>query len=347
MQLNMNILLLSILSVAATVYSHGVRKSRSVNVGDINRIKLIFSRLMSWNNIPDEVVEWLTILNKHLYILSCLPTQKRGSCYQTPGYCIVDPIKVDGKPVKLQISICKSPVKIIIKYKIPLPTWAKLLLDVDLDPVVIPFDTNSRNGVTVVKSSSRAKVSVRGINFGIVKVSLIVDAMLRWDCTKPRGNLLTRLFYNMQYSDGKPGYDYNKVYYKLRVRVEFKVKKFPCFCYKCRKCEYLVNVKGDILEGPKSCTDTIVRALDAMKQGNPTKGRRVYAQRFQPRFPHCRLVPDKSTDLVHNVYLYYFLENPKKVQPGTKFVFAGIKKKRERVDLIAFVKNKRLQCPVE
>ena len=335
-----NLLLLVILfTILESV--HMTTNTGPIGQTDINKIRNVLGRVMSWDGIPKEVLEWLAILNKHLYLLSCLPTVEQGNCFQSPGFCSVDPIKVDGRPIKVHFTVCKRPVKITIRYRIPMPIWAKLLLDADIQPIVILFDTRSKDGLTTIDSSSTAKVRVRGIRLGLVKVTLKINALLRWDCTKP-ADMVQRVNYNAQYDDGRPGNDFNKIFYKFRIRVEFKVKKFPCFCYRCRKCEDLINVQGHIGEGPKHCETEITRATKWLANGDARRGLKAYLRTF-PQFAHCPLVPTKH-NLGYRVYMFYFLENPRKYNPGTRFIFSGIKKLRERADLLEFLKDKTAHC---
>lgn len=50
---------------------------------------------------------------------------------------------------------------------------------------------------------------------------------------------------------------------------------------------------------------------------------------------HCRFV-----DIVWSrETLFDYLENPKKYIPGTKMIFAGLKKETDRADLIAYLEQ--------
>ena len=57
----------------------------------------------------------------------------------------------------------------------------------------------------------------------------------------------------------------------------------------------------------------------------------------KPRLDCDRLLPAGIT--WGKETLWEYLENPKKYIPGTKMVFAGLKKKGERADLIAYLED--------
>ena len=94
-----------------------------------------------------------------MYILACLPTRKNGHCYQSPGYCSVNDLKFEDQPLKVQFIVCKRPVQIIIKYRLPKLPWWAMFLDIDFDPIVILFNTNREAGVTTIQFPERKSVS--------------------------------------------------------------------------------------------------------------------------------------------------------------------------------------------
>jgi len=217
---------------------------------DINRIKSKLAGTFN-GNIPKGVLDWIAVLDDSVDILSCIPTIKQGSCYKSKA-CQLPKLKFDGKMLPFVLSICKEPWKIIIEFlPFDLPWYAKL----NMKPFIINIDNNEKNGVFSIKSNTAIKARIRYINFGVAKAYLSTNGMIRYDCTKPRGlnNWLKRARYNLQAPNGQ----YTSMFYKLKIRMEIKVKKFNWFKfnYECKRCEDLVNKSGTFGLGPPSCAN--------------------------------------------------------------------------------------------
>ncbi|XP_013405546.1 uncharacterized protein LOC106170284 [Lingula anatina] len=248
-------ILLCLVSVVAicTASELAIREKRQI---DVNAIRQRVERLMRTGNIPDAVVKALGSLDQVMQILSCLPTSCTGNCCTSPDFCPIPQLASDMvRNPRAKFTFCKNPWKI----RIDLDADFRLsgiarLLKIKLNPIEIPIDNRESEGVLKMQSTTEvASAAVRLIGLRLAKAKLKFDFLLRYDCTKPQDNPLQRNRYNSMYDDGQPGPDGNKLFYKLNIKFEVLTKRFPCFCYKVKSSNTLVDKKKHFAEGPDSC----------------------------------------------------------------------------------------------
>lgn len=226
---------------------------------DIAAVRTKLANAIQSEDLPDEITEVMAALESAVGILKCIPTRKDGDCYTSAHYC---DIKTSGFTVEIKPTICKSPWSLRIDFKVPkdlkekIPSLLKPLVYIDVAPVILTLDHKKDEGITQINYRTRiaaAGLKLLFIKIGYAKVYFSFDLTVRWDCTLPEDDHVTRLKYNIDFDDGKSGNDMNKLYYKLKIGYEVKTKRFPCFCYKCKKCETILNKQGYFGEGPDSC----------------------------------------------------------------------------------------------
>jgi len=244
---------------------------------DVDSITQQLQGILQDSSIPANLAKLVGMLDDSMHILQCIPTIKEGNCYYSQ-VCRISAFKVDDTIIPVRIGFCKKPYKIIITpstrdlEKALLPGWARDLVHHDIGSIEINFQDNHYNGVYTIRSDETWKAGTLGID--VFKVRFLVDATLRYDCTKPYASTplggypdsifegdasaSTRCYLNSR----APGRQYNKVWYDIKVRFEYKKKNFKWlkFNWKCKKCEDVINKSGVFgISGPDACIEDVMK----------------------------------------------------------------------------------------
>jgi len=211
----------------------------------ISRLRPIFG-----NDIPEGMPEVVAALDDVFLVLhNCIPNIKDGRCYKSRT-CRSPKLQYGRRMISFIIKICKSPYQIRVEpryFKLPYWPW----VTVNLRPVIVNFNLHDSDGILTVKSNTNMDAKILSI-FRVATARLYIDGILRYDCTKPKHNWRQRVSYNLK----APNRQYTSNFYKLKVRIEVKTRRWKWFRFywKCKVCKDLVNESGSFGKGPQSCS---------------------------------------------------------------------------------------------
>jgi len=229
-----------------------VESVSATNITNFTDAEKLLQALYEENPIPNGMVEWLTVLDATMDVLSCQPLIKDGRCYKS-STCKSSSLLLDWEMIPFVLEICKDPHQIVIDFQSLDLLW---LAEISFEPIVMTFKGNKNNGNVAINSESTVTMGSKMFNLDF-EVKLLFDGFLRYDCTKPEGddNLRKRVRYNLMAPDEK----YSSSFYDLKIRIEITKKKWFFFGGECVLCEDIVNESGSYGEGPSSCVEEVER----------------------------------------------------------------------------------------